>query len=255
MSVQARDNASCLKGLRQSGSLKALFPRSSGPDFQAVFINTAGGITGGDRFKLDANAGSNARLTLTTQAAERAYLAQSGQVGNIQTHLSVGSGGRLNWLPQETILFQGCALKRSLQIEMADDAALLMVEPLVFGRKAMGETLTDASFCDRVEIRRQGQLIYYDAIKLSGDVFAKLARPHTAAGAGAMASLVYVAKDAENLLEDVRALLGATAGASLIHDDLLVMRMLAGDSYLMRKTLIPVLNLLTNDNLPRCWMT
>lgn len=255
LSVRASERGNTLRDLRQSGSLKALFPRANGPDFQTVLINTAGGITGGDTFSVEARAEVDTRLTLTTQAAERAYRAQPGQIGNLQNRIVIEAGARVNWLPQETILFQGCALARSLRVDMQAGASFLMVEPLIFGRAAMGEILTEASFTDRIEIRRQGQIAYLDALTLQGNIAAQLARPHTAASAGAMVSLVYVAADAGAQVGSLRALLPETAGVSLIRDDLLVLRLLAPDSYLMRQALIPVLNRLTDDNLPRCWMT
>lgn len=243
-----------LKDLRQSGALKALFPRTNSNDLQAVLINTAGGITGGDSFRITANAAPNSHLTLTTQTAERAYRAQPDQIGQLHSHLTVGQGARLDWLPQETILFQGCSLQRSLQIDMAADASLLMVEPLVFGRLAMGEVLTDASFTDRIEIRQNGVPLYFDALRLQGDIAARLARPNIAAGAGAMAAVVYVGADAAAHLDPIRAITGDTGGVSLINERLLVLRLLAADSYLLRKDLIPILTLLRNAALPRCWM-
>lgn len=254
LSVCASDRGTRLKDLRQSGALKLLFPRTGTPDLQSVLINTAGGITGGDSFHIQADAEAETQLTLTTQTAERAYRAQPDQTGHLQTQLSIGQGARLDWLPQETILFQGCALQRSLHIDMAADATLLMAEPLVFGRQAMGEVLSEASFADRIEIRRNGTLTYLDALRFQGNVAAHLARPNIAAGAGAMATVVYVADDAAAYLAPIRALTADTGGASLVHDDLLVLRLLAADSYLLRKTLIPILTLLRNAALPRCWM-
>lgn len=255
LSVKAGERGTTLARLRQSGSLKALFPRIAGPDIQSVVINTAGGITGGDTFNLKAHAQAGTRLTLTTQTAERAYRAQPGETGLLKNQLLIDSGARVHWLPQETILYQGSALSRSLHVEIGHGASFLMVEPLVFGRKAMGETLTDACFTDRIEIHREGRLQYLDAVKLKGNITAQLARPHTAAGAGAMASLVYSSVDAETWLAPIRAKLGNSGGVSLINDQLLVLRLLAPDSYLLRQTLIPILNVITNDNLPRCWMT
>lgn len=254
LAVKALDTGTALKTLRQAGSLKALFPRTRGPDLQAVLINTAGGVTGGDTFQTEVRAQTGTQLTITTQASERVYRAATGETAKISNHLTVGTGARLNWLPQETILFQGCAVHRSLRIEMADDASLLMVEPVVFGRKAMGEILTDATFTDRIKIYRNDQPAYIDALKWRGDIAAQLDRPHIAAGAGAMASLVFVAKDAGTSLTVLRDMIGETGGASLIDGDFLVLRLLAPDSYLLRKSLIPILNYLTNDTLPRCWM-
>jgi len=243
-----------LEKLRQCGSFRALFPQAIGTDFQSVLINTAGGVTGGDTFNTSVNAQAGSKLTITTQAAERAYRATADETGRICNHLVIGTGARVNWLPQETILFQGCAVQRSLTIEMADDASLLMVEPLVFGRKMMGEALTDASFSDRIEIHRQGRIAYLDTIRLRGNIAQQLTRPHVAAGAGAMASLVLIAKEADTQLAAVRGMIGETGGVSMISDDILILRLLASDSYLLRKALVPILDLLTHSPLPRCWM-
>ncbi|MDU8928073.1 urease accessory protein UreD [Alisedimentitalea sp. MJ-SS2] len=245
---------SAVDKLYQAGSAKCLFPRNSCAGLDAVLLNTAGGVTGGDRLSFSARAGTGSRLSVTTQACERAYRAHPGQVGQVRNTLHAEAGARLNWLPQETILYNGSALDRRLVIEMAPTASLLMVEPLIFGRAAMGETLTEAQFTDRIEIRRQGKPIFLDATRLQGDVTAHLALPFIADGAGAMVVLVYVAEDAEALLPKLRALLPETAGASLIGDDLLVARLLAQDSFVLRQSLLPVLRLLNNDDIPRCWM-
>lgn len=219
-----------------------------------MLINTAGGITGGDRFSVSATAGPDTRLTLTTQTAERAYRAQPGETGRLATRLKAAAGARLNWLPQETILYDRCALERSLAIELEDGASLLLAEPLVFGRAAMGEVLNDAMFRDRIDIRRGGRPLFLDSMRLAGDVRALLARRHVANNAGAMANLVYVAPDAAAHLTPVRDTLPGTAGASLIGDDVLALRILAPDSFALRAHLIPVLNRLNRGPLPRCWM-
>ncbi|MEO3414870.1 urease accessory protein UreD [Roseovarius sp. CAU 1744] len=245
---------SAIDGLRQAGSLKCLFPRVQGNGLQAVLINTAGGVTGDDVFSLDAAAGPGTRLTLTTQAAERAYRAQPGQSGLIETRLFADKDAQINWLPQETILFDGAALSRSLVLDLAPGARALYCEPLVFGRRAMGETLRSAAFRDRVEIRRTGTPLYRDGIDLAGDVAAHLARRHIADGAAAMATLVLVAPEAEARLDAVRALLPDTGGASLLRPDMLVARLLATDGYALRLTLVPILSLLLQESLPRCWM-
>lgn len=219
-----------------------------------VSLNTAGGVTGGDKFSLSAQAGPGTTLTITTQACERAYKAQRGEVGEVRNRLAIAPGARLNWLPQETILFNECALNRCLSVEMTPDSTLLMVEPLVFGRAAMGESLRDAHVRDRIDIGRDGTPLYLDTMALDGDIAAHLARPFVANGAGAMASVIYIAADAMAHLTAVRAELPETAGASLIGDDVLVLRLLARDSFDLRTTLLPVLKRLNLGTIPRCWM-
>ncbi|WP_415220377.1 urease accessory protein UreD [Pseudophaeobacter arcticus] len=254
LSVKQTPRGSALQRLRQSGSFRCLFPRPKTTTLEAVLINTAGGITGGDDMRINAAVGANAALTLTSQTAERAYRAQPGEVGQLQTKLSVAAGGHVNWLPQETILFQGCALSRRLDVDLAPDATALLVEPLVFGRLAMGETLTQGRFHDRIVLRRNGAELYRDAMRFDGDMQAQLDRPHVAAGARALVSVIYVAPDADGQLAPLRAMLPAQAGASVIGEDLLLLRILAADAHELRLSLIPILNRLTQGTLPRCWM-
>jgi urease accessory protein len=242
-----------LRDLRQSGSLKLVFPQTHRQDVEAIMVNTAGGITGGDQFALNVTVERGARLSITTQAAERAYRAQRGEVGSVTTDIEVQDGGSLNWLPQELILFDRCALRRCLSIDLAPTARLLMVEPIVFGRAAMPEVLNDVMFRDRIRITRKGRPIYIDGMDLNGDATKHLARPAIANGAGAMASLVMVGPDAKSHLKTVRRLLPRTAGASLLADDVLVIRQLASDSFELRRSLIPILNHLTNNTLPLSW--
>jgi urease accessory protein len=254
LSTKPGADRAVLDEFRQSGSFKCLFPRARGPQLDAVLLNTAGGVTGGDQFAVSAQASAQTTLTLTTQACERAYKAQPGEIGQIRNRLRVAQQGRINWLPQETILFNGSALHRQLHIDLAPEAALLMVEPVIFGRPAMGERLTNIRFRDRVEIRRAGVPLFLDAMSLTGDAQAHLAQPFVANGAGAMALVVLVDRTAESHLRHLQDTLPATGGASLIAQDTLVMRLLAEDGYALRQSLLPILHRLNGAPLPRCWM-
>jgi urease accessory protein len=138
---------------------------------------------------------------------------------------------------------------------MESGASLLMVEPLIFGRRAMGEALTDVCFLDKIEIRKAGKTLFLDTVRLIGNAQAHLAKRYIANGAGALATVIYVADDAALGEKDLRSTLAETAGISLIQDDVLVLRLLAKDGYELRQTMIPVLKRLYGDDLPRCWMT
>jgi urease accessory protein len=148
-----------LEDLRQSGCLRALFPRDPGGDtangVRAVVLNTPGGLTGGDRLDIRARAGAGARLTLTTQAAGRAYRVADGY-GGVSVSLDIAAGGRIDWLPRETILFDRADLRRRFNVPMHGDAHLLAVEPVVFGRLAMGAPLRNSALRDSWRIRRGG---------------------------------------------------------------------------------------------------
>ena len=245
--------ASRLQNLRQEGSFRAIFPRPTAGKLEAVAINTAGGVTGGDQFSISVDAQENARVTITTQAAERIYRAAEGGAGQITNQLTAAKGAQVFWLPQETILFEGCQLQRKLDVDVDQTASALILEPLVFGREASGETLRSCTFQDHVSITTKGQPIYLDRIHINGDLAATLGRSGIAQGARAMASLVLVDPDAQRMLTPCRDLLPTTAGASLLSDRVLVVRMLASDSFALRSALLPILKLLTNDTVPKNW--
>ncbi|MEM8791470.1 MAG: urease accessory protein UreD [Pseudomonadota bacterium] len=253
ISTRLQDGQSRLEGLRQQGSAKILLPNTPGIGIEAVCLNTAGGITGGDRFAWTAEAGRASTLSLTTQTAERAYRAQPGQTGRIETTLTLAPGARIDWLPQETILFDGSSLSRRLEVDMAEDAHLLAVESVVLGRTAMGERLTDIRFSDQWRIRRAGRLIYADALRLDGPAAEITRAPALLDGHTAFASAVLIAPEAEALLTPLLENLPATAGASLIRDGVLALRMVAPDSHSLRRHLIPALTLLRGAPLPKVW--
>lgn len=244
---------SVIAELYQKGSMKLVFPRGKGRELAAVLVNTAGGVTGGDRFRIRATAGEHSRLTLTTQAAERAYKALPGETGQIRTRLQVSAGARLDWLPQETILFDGGNLDRRLSCDLAQNSEALIVEPMIFGRAAMGETHITGHIRDRIELWRDGQMLYLDAWQMGPDLSDALARPALGGGQTAMASIVFASPRAEAMLDPLRALLGPAGGASLLAPDLLAARLLATDGYRLRTHLIPALDALSDAHLPTCW--
>ena len=253
LSARRRGAQSVLETFRQSGSAKALFPRSELPSLEVALLNTAGGVTGGDRFSYEAAAGPDAHLRLSTQAAERGYRAQRGEIGRIDVALTAERGARIDWLPQETILFDGAALRRRLSIALAPGATLLAAEPIIFGRRAMGERLRSLCFSDQWRVRLGGRLIYADALRLEGDLEAALKRRAVGGGATAFASLLYVGEDAGQRLTQLRPLLPVDAGASLPSPNVLTARLLAPDGFSLRRSLAPALRLLANAPLPKLW--
>ncbi len=252
--AKRREVASVIGDLRQSGSLKALFPHGGGPALDLVFLNTAGGMTGGDQFEIAATADAGAHITLTTQAAERIYGAVDPRPATLTTLLDLGAGARMDWLPQETIFFDRAALRRNLDVTLAADATFLMVEPLVFGRRTMGEVVRHGYFADDVRVRRGNDLIFADAVRLSGDIDASLQGAATAQGCVAMASVLYAAPDAEAHLNPLRELMPNQGGVSLIRDGVLFARLMAPDSFLLRRALVPVMAHLKGGPLPKTWM-
>ena len=237
--------------LRQEGSLKALFPKVRGNALDAVFLNTAGGLTGGDRMKISVAAGAGAHVIMSSQAAERAYRAQPGQVAHSDVTIDVAADGRIDWIPQETIFFESAALARSMTVRLKGNASALLVEPIIFGRAAMGEFVRTLHFTDQWRVHRDGRLIFADAIRLIGDATALLAQNAIANGAGAMATIVLAGPQASTCLKQLN--LPDCSGASLIAEDLLVVRLLATDGFTLRRQMIPAIEALSIAPLPRVW--
>lgn len=232
--------------LREAGSAKCRMPRDSN---EAILINTSGGLAGGDVADIHAEAGENATLMLTTQAAERVYRTL-GPPAEVRVCLRVERGACLFWMPQETILFDGSALRRRLEAHLADGSSLLAVEAMVFGRREMGEEVRRVSVTDRWSIRQSDRLIHAEALNLGPSWTASSA---TLGGNFAMATVVFVAAGADELLDGVRQVLGPQDGASTWNGKL-VARLLAKDGFTLRKALIPVLSFcLGRRELPKCW--
>ena len=252
-------DATAVGDLYQEGSLRICLPRRErGALFAAVLVNSAGGLTGGDDFALEASWPAGSRATVTTQAAERAYRALPGLgPATVSTRLEVGAGAVAEWLPQEAILFDRCALDRRLEVALAAGAWFLGIESLVFGRQAMGENVSQGSLRDTIDVRRDGRRVLLDRLRLDGPVADLLARPAVAAGARAVATIVHVASDAEHKIGVVRerasALRGVEVGASA-WDGMLVARVLAPGGAALRAATIELLAPLRDGRpLPRVW--
>jgi urease accessory protein len=244
--VILRVELSGLAQAREAGAAKARFPHGG---HEAILINTGGGLAGGDDFQFDIEAGTGARLSVTTQAAERVYRTL-GPVATVRTSLQVGAHATLHWLPQESILFNSAALHRRLDADVAASSRFLAIESAIFGRAAMGETIMALEFRDRWRIRRDGRLVFAEDAAISGALPISKA---TLNGAGAMATIVFVAPGSEAMLDAVRTAIGGQ-GAASSWDGKLVARVLAEDGFALRKAVIPALHALAGEGgLPKVW--
>jgi urease accessory protein len=254
LTVHARDGISRRARVHEHGSLRVRCPGAPAAELEAVLINTAGGIAGGDRFAVDINAGTGARLIVTTAAAEKVYRAL-GEAAAVDVRLTVGDGAALAWLPQETILFDRAKLRRTVEINLAADAQLLLAEAIVFGRAGMGEAVEDCELSDRWHLRRGGRLVHVEALRLDGAAAAKLRRPAVANGGIAVATVLLAPGD-ETAATAVRALeeqfrgeVGVSAWKGLA-----IARLCAADGAALRHDLLLVLAALRTSPLPRLWL-
>lgn len=239
--------------LRQIGSAKAQLPRIKGAP-EVVFLNTSGGLTSGDRLEYAVTLTDAAHVTATTQTAERAYHANAG-AAHVRVAHDVGAGCWLDWLPQETILFDRSDLDRETHISLAPDAGCLLLESVVLGRAAMGEDAHALNLRDRRRIMRGGVPVFMEPLTLDSAALAHPGQTALLGGARAFATLVLCAQGAEDALGPVRAALtDTTQAAASAYDGKLVIRLLAADGWPLRRQILSLLHVLRRGAPPpRVW--
>jgi urease accessory protein len=255
LSVSAVHGLSRRARVHEAGSLRVRFPNSHGEGaLDAVIVNTAGGMTGGDRFELDFEVNAGARLSVTTAAAEKVYRSL-GPDTDVGIKLTIGDGAALAWLPQETILFDQVRLRRIIDVELAGNAQLLLAEAIVFGRAAMGETVSFGHLFDRWRVRLDGALIFAEAMRIDGAVSQRLAERSAAAGGAAIASILKIpgGDKAVAAIHDMEQCFIGEVGASA-WNGLTLARLVAPDGAALRRDLATIVTAWSTAPLPRLWL-
>jgi urease accessory protein len=240
--------------LHESGSLRVRFPSPEAEGLSAMFVNTAGGVAGGDRFDIDIAAGEGSRLAVTTAAAEKIYRTQ-GPAARLNIALKAAANSHLAWLPQETILFDRARVLRRFDIDLSESASLLLCEIVVFGRAAMGERVLQGEFVDRWRLRRAGRLVFAETIRLDGDIGEKLRRPAIAKGGVAIGTALIVPGD-EALVGRIREVSESFRGEVGISawNGFAMARFCAQDAAWLRGDMMAVLGRASGSALPRLWL-
>ena len=257
------DGVTRLADLYQSDPCRVLLPHSgAGEPATGVIVTTSGGVVGGDRLRFAATAAPGAVCSVTSQAAEKIYRS-AGHDSRIAIELRAESGAALEWMPQETILFDGARLRRTTDIGLAGDARLIAGDMIVLGRLAHGERFRYGFLHDGWRVRRDGRLLWADGLRLDHAIGQTLGRPSAFDGASALATLIYVAADAASRLAVARTWLErlsgeVRAGVTCLGDVLLI-RMLGRDPLAVRRCFGGVWSKLRAETfgfharLPRIW--
>lgn len=256
LAVSHDEGRTRLRRLYQDGAAKIRFPATAGDPLEAILINTAGGLTGGDRVAWEAEIGAGASVVITTQASEKIYRAGEGR-SEVDVRLSVGTNGRLCWLPQESIMFDRADFFRRLDVTLEPGAEILIAEATVFGRGAMGEVVRQGRFRDRWRVSLGERLVHAEDFAIGPNVDEFLRHKSVLNGAVAAATVLLVSENAESLLDPARGIVGDQGGASFWRvggTGKLLARLYAGDGYDLRKRLMPLLALLNGQaGLPKAW--
>jgi urease accessory protein len=227
-----RDGTTALTHLYQRAPCRVLFPNFPADDLPlAALLTTSGGLAGGDRVQIAVAAEDGAQAVVTTQAAEKIYRSLGPQT-RVDVGLAVAADAWLEWMPQETILFDRARLSRRTTADIEVGGRLLASEMIVFGRIAGGERVSAGLLHDRWAVRLAGRLVWTDTIRLEGDIQRRLEAPAGFDSATAIATAIYVGADAEALLPLARALAldsDSRAGATLVNG-LLLARFLGRDA-------------------------
>ncbi len=259
LSVAAKAGQSRRARVHEAGSLRVRFPgrepsRNGAAALDAMLVNTAGGMAGGDRFDIGIAVEAGARLRVTSASAEKIYRSLAPDA-EIAVKLDIGSGAELAWLPQETILFDGACLRRTIDAEVARTGALLLAEATIFGRAAMGETLVCGRLFDRWRVRVDGGLVFAETVRLDGPIAQHLAHPAIAGERAAIASVLKI-PGGDEAVAAIRAMQQNFIGevGTSAWNGLAVARLVAPDGAALRHDLINVLASWSSAPLPRLWL-
>jgi urease accessory protein len=232
LSFTLTDGESRLKHLYQSDPCRVLFPSSrvNGPK-EAVIVTTSGGVVGGDRLRFDIHGGTSTIATVTTQAAEKIYRS-TGEDSVIDISISVRDAAFLEWMPQETILFEGARLRRFTDIAIFGSGRFIAGEIVVFGRRARNEKFTNGLLHDAWRIRADDALVWLDSLHLDGDIGKTINDRYAFDGAATLATVVYGGSDAKDRLAFARKVI--RSGAATCIDNILIARFIDVDAARLR---------------------
>jgi urease accessory protein len=245
LTVERLAGESIAMDINEQGPLRLRFPRvRAGDGLEAIIVNIGGGIVGGDQLAFEIEACEGASVSVTSQAAEKIYRS-NGADASVSVRLSSDRNAELVWLPQESILFDRARVRRRIEADAKANSSLTICESVVFGRAAMGEQVVSGLITDHWRVRRDGTLVFAEALALDGAIGKILQGPAIGRGAVAFATLVHLAPDAESKIDAIRASQTSTveAGASAF-SGLLVARFLAADAFELRAAILSAVSAL-----------
>jgi urease accessory protein len=230
--LSGSENGTRIEDVFERSPIRIMFPRTGHRAVEeAVLINTAGGVAGGDRLECSVSALPGASIAVTSQAAEKVYRALH-EPARVATRLKARESAKLAWLPQETIVFNRARLHRTTEIELFAGAELLALEWLVLGRAAHGEVVDSGNISDSWRVKRDGRLIWADSFRIADDIFPHLQRKALLSNCNAIATLIYFGPCLDKRLDFLREIiapLGCNCAATLV-SGLIVVRFAAKES-------------------------
>lgn len=257
VTVERSERGSGVARLAEADGYRLRFPHRAGEVCDLVLVNTGGGVAGGDRVRIDVAIANRAAASLTTIGAERILRTETAPA-EIDVRLRLDRSATMLWLPWETILFSGSCLTRRVEVDMADDASLLLADIVVLGRRASGERMTTGRLVDQWRIRRGSRLVHAEATRLEGAIDPRLQHAAVADGGHVLATLVWIAPDTEAVIDKVRTALeggcrSGIAAAASTWEGKLVVRVVAHSTEGVRALIAHVAAIVSGRAVPRGW--
>jgi urease accessory protein len=243
---------------REEGAYRFRMPHMAEPaarqrQLEALIVNVAGGLAGGDRVGIDASSEAEKSLLISSATAERIYRSDV-ETTTFDITLAARSGGRLVWLPQETVLHEGARLTRRIEADAEAGATLLFGEITHLGRRASREAFRHGLIRERWRFRQAGRLVFADETRLDAQALGeRLEGPAFLADGTTIATLILLADDASERLEPIRRALalvpGVTAGASA-RDGLVFARVIGKDGAACRRAFLAAVQAAAGRTVP-----
>jgi urease accessory protein len=220
-------------------------------------LHPPGGVVAGDCLTIDINAATDSAALVTTPAAGKFYRS-GGKLARQQVSLTVAENASLEWLPQETIIYEGARVLSELRLDLAAGARFIGWEILAMGRPAANEGFTYGEVSMNWQIFRVGELFYRERLMIDAQAFSANwgLKGHSTCGT------LFACPATVKQLEAVQQLIGESAGRGVtLIDDMLICRALDARADRLRDFFQQVWRTLRPDVVlrdacaPRIWAT
>lgn len=170
LAFERRAQGTVLAHVRHEGPLTVQRPlHPEGPSAcHAVIVHPPGGVAAGDTLDIGIDVREGAHAVLTMPGAAKFYRCASAP-SRQRVAIRVAPRAIVEWLPPETIVFDGAKSSATLEIDLADDATAIGWDIVALGRRARAETFAQGRWRQRLAIRRGGTALVYDVLDLRGD--------------------------------------------------------------------------------------
>lgn len=231
---------------------RAFYPEASGRA-HVYLLHPPGGYVGGDCQALSVQCDPHAEVLLTTPSATKCYRSL-GPTVSLQQRFSVGRRAYLEWLPQETIVFNGARVSNMVRVDLCSDASFLGWDILCLGRPASAELFTSGFFNQRFSVWRDGKPLWIERGDYEGG--SALLQNRFGLGGHAVTATFICTEVSESVMRSLRSEDENAKNCLSISQiaDILIVRYLGGSAEEARKAFVRLWGIIRREgwNAPAC---